>query len=431
MALRLSTEILQGEIDNSRPGRTTGILHLAGHKEPLTLDLVGNPWRDLAGHRVIFKNPAPTPTREATSKIVPQQTGYVGDITASRKVKVLDCPLKELATLHREKRPVPHHWANCLYLEWFGDTNGRIVVEATGFEISIDSEPAWIMTPDDETAQREANHSAMVDFANSLGTAFANGLLKLPAIDDSDDEPQSRLEAEADSEVARMNLLLDRIQARMLRDGTDLDDFDKIWSEEREKLRIESGEPEPPPLTPEQEAAMDACIGELNALTHEAIHDQDETPPFGESEDHPLVELTRELAISMHHAAEAAGWIPEGSPPEHPLIEAWTCIATASSKLAGALNIHDSEDWPPEPLFAGNSLHRMKMARRYLRDAQLAIETVAADHLAPAEWTISIATVLTTEILPQLEHLITEVRLILNRADQHPDLDGKDNERFE
>ncbi|MFM8765302.1 MAG: hypothetical protein ACKOEZ_10770 [Spartobacteria bacterium] len=426
MALRLCTEILHGELENRHPGRTTGILHLAGQKEPLTLDLVGNPWRDLAGHRVVFKNPNPGPAREAISRLVPQQTGCVGDITASRKVKVLDCPLEALPALHREKRPIPHHWANSLYLEWFGDTNGRIVVEATGFEISIDPEPAWTMTPEDETAQHEANRSAMLDFANSLGAAFADGLVQLPAIDESDDEPQSRLEAEADSEAARMNLLLDRIQARMLREDADPEDFDEIWNEERERLRIERGEPEPPPLTPEQEAAMDARIDELNALANEAIHDQAENPTLGESEDHPLVEKARDLAISMHHAAEAAGWIPEGSPPEHPLNEAWSCIATASSKLAGALNIHDPEDWPPEPLFAGHALHRLKTARRFLRDALLAIETAAADHLAPAEWTDSVANALTSEILPQLEHLITEVRLILNTADQHPEFNDED-----
>lgn len=426
MALRLYTEILHGELENLHPGRTTGILHLVGQMEPLTLDLIGNPWRDLAGHRVVFKNPSPGPACEATSRLVKKQTGRVGDITASRKVKVLNCPLEELPALHRENRPIPRHWANSLYLEWFSDTNGRIVVEATGFEISIDPEPAWTMTPENETAQHEANQSAMLDFANSLGAAFANGLMALPAIDESDDEPQSRLEAEADSEAARMNLLLGRIQARMLREDADPKDFDEIWDEERERLRIEHGEPEPPPLTPEQEAAMDARIDELNALTNVAIHDQAENPPFGESEDHPLVEKARYLAISMHHAAEAAGWIPEGSPPEHPLNEAWSCIATASAKLAGALNTHDPEDWPPAPLFAGHTLHRLKTARRFLRNALLAIDTAAADHLAPAEWTDSIATVLNSEILPQLEHLIAEVRLILNTADQHPDFDGED-----
>jgi hypothetical protein len=191
MALRLSTEILHGELDNRHPGRTTGILHIVGHKEPLTLDLVGNPWRDLAGHRAVFKNPSPGSAHEAASKLVHQQTGRVGDITASRKVKVLDCPLEEVPALHRENRPIPHHWANSLYLEWFSDTNGRIVAEATGFEISIDPESAWTMTPEDESAQRTANQSAMLDFSNSLGAAFAASLFQLPAIDEPDDEPHS------------------------------------------------------------------------------------------------------------------------------------------------------------------------------------------------------------------------------------------------
>lgn len=106
----------------------------------------------------------------------------VGDITASRKVKLLACPLEERPILHKQTRPIPH-WANSLCLEWFGDTNGRIVVEATGFEISIDPNPAWTMTPEDEIAQREANQSAMLDFAKSLGTTLAIGLVQLPAID--------------------------------------------------------------------------------------------------------------------------------------------------------------------------------------------------------------------------------------------------------
>jgi len=370
---------------------------------------------------VVFKNPLPGAGRKATAILVRHQTGRVGDITASRKVKVLDCPLEELPSIHREKRPIPHHWANSFYLEWFGETNGRVVVEATGFEISIDPEPAWILTPEDERAQHEANRTAMLDFANSLCTAIAGGLVELPAIDDSDDEPQSRLEAEADSEAARMNLLLDRVQARMLRD--DAADFDEIWDEERESLRIERGEPETPPPTPEQEAAMEARIDELNTLASEAIQEHSETAAFEDSEDHPLVGGTRDLAISMRHAIEAAGWIPEGSPPEHPLQEAWSCIATASVKLAGALNIHEPDEWPPEPLFAGHALHRLKTARRHLRDALLAIETAAADHLAPAEWTSSVETALTSGILPQVEHLISEVRLVLNTADEHPDWD--------
>jgi hypothetical protein len=420
MAHRLSSEILHGEIDNRQRGRTTGVLHLAGLAEPIVLELEGNPWRDLAGHRVVFKNPKPP--RKAACTLVPRQTGRVGDITASRKVKVLDCPLEDLAKLHKLDQPVPHHWENSLYLEWFGEINGRVVVETAGFEISIDPEPAWVMTPDEEVSQREANREAMEGFANALGAAFASGLVDVAAVDDSDDKPQSRLEAEADSEAERMNTLLDRIQARMRREDADFDDFDEIWEEERERLRIERGEPEPPPLTPEQEAAMDARIDELNALAQQALEEEDDEEDF----DHPLVERCRDLGLSMHHTAEAAGWIPEGSPPEHPLNEAWFDIATASAKLAGALNIRDADDWPPDALFAGHTLYRLKTARRMLRDAELAIETAAADHLAPPEWTASVAEALAKEILPEVERLIAEVRVVLNEADRHADLEGEE-----
>ena len=43
------------------------------------------------------------------------------------------------------------------------------------------------MTPEDETAQRQANQSAMLHFAKSPGAAFAAGLLQRPDIDDPDD----------------------------------------------------------------------------------------------------------------------------------------------------------------------------------------------------------------------------------------------------
>jgi hypothetical protein len=107
LAFRLSTQILHGEIDIRHPNRAVGILHIAGCKEPLTLDLVGNPWRDLAAHRILLKNPVPV--GKAASAMAPKQTGRVGDITASRKVKVLDCPLEDLPVFHEQKRPATDH----------------------------------------------------------------------------------------------------------------------------------------------------------------------------------------------------------------------------------------------------------------------------------------------------------------------------------
>ena len=70
-------------------------------------------------------------------------------------------------------------------------------------------------------------------------------------VDEPDaDAPQSGIEAEADREDARMSALLDRIQARIEREGSGNIDFDTIYEEEKERLQTERGEPPPVPLTP-------------------------------------------------------------------------------------------------------------------------------------------------------------------------------------
>jgi len=39
---------------------------------------------------------------------------------------------------------VGNHWGNSLYLEWHSARNGRVVIEATDYELTIEPEPAWI-----------------------------------------------------------------------------------------------------------------------------------------------------------------------------------------------------------------------------------------------------------------------------------------------
>ena len=38
--------------------------------------------------------------------------------------------------IRRREKP-PEHLANSLYLEWFGEANGRVVVESADYELSI------------------------------------------------------------------------------------------------------------------------------------------------------------------------------------------------------------------------------------------------------------------------------------------------------
>lgn len=151
MAWRLDKAVEHGEIDNTVAGATTGRIWLRGMEEPLLLSLVGDCWRDLAGARLEFSNPAPEAGHNLES-LDPDQVGLVGDMTAARKV------------LHPAKTGgAPAHWRNALYLEWFSESNGRILIESTRFKLRV-SDYTWCMDEDDEEAQKLANLHAMRDF---------------------------------------------------------------------------------------------------------------------------------------------------------------------------------------------------------------------------------------------------------------------------
>ena len=166
MAWRIADNIVRGEIDNRTPGLVHGEIWLAGIKVPLTLKLIGNGHKDLAGCKLTFSNPAPKADPSLTLK--PDQTGTVGDMTAARKVRVIDNLDYEAIN---DDQPFSEHMANVLYLEWFSDTNGRVVIESTDYEIEI-GEPAWRLSPEDESRQLEANAEAMQSFMDQITESF-------------------------------------------------------------------------------------------------------------------------------------------------------------------------------------------------------------------------------------------------------------------
>jgi hypothetical protein len=166
MAWRIADNIVRGEIDNRTPGLVHGEIWLAGIKVPLTLKLIGNGHKDLAGCKLTFSNPTPKADPSLTLKA--DQTGTVGDMTAARKVRVIDNLDYEALT---DNQPFSEHMANLLYLEWFSDTNGRVVIESTDYEIEI-GEPAWRLSPEDESRQLEANAEAMQSFMDQITESF-------------------------------------------------------------------------------------------------------------------------------------------------------------------------------------------------------------------------------------------------------------------
>ncbi len=402
MAWRIDEQVVRGEIDNRTRGRVVGRLWMIGREDPVVLELEGNPWRDLAGHVLRFSNPDAKPGDNAD--IMSHQKGRVGDITASRKVKVPECSMEELLECYKAKQPFPWHWGNALYLEWFSETNGRVVIESATYQLELGSEAAWSMDEADEAAQRAENEREMMAFFEELNAAVG-----AMAEEEDEDEPQSQAEAEADAEDARMNLLSDRIAARLQTEG--FENFERIHREERERLKRERGEVEPEP-TAEERAERARWVEEMNAIAAEAFEDMESEKWKGKDafDDgrHPLVEACSDLAVEIHLAIKAAGWVAEDAHEEHPLREISFGVSNAAAKMAGALAMGDDGEWPPEPLIAGNVIVRLKKAIGSLRDAMAGLESAEEEELATAEWR--------RETREKVEKFLAESRVLLKEA---------------
>jgi len=146
---RLADSIVRGEIDSRDRRHTTGRIWLVDRKFPIEISLRGNPMRDIAGCLLTFENPNPMP--EDNEGLSPIQMGVPGIITASRKVRILDVhangSLPPDAPLAANRKV-----GNAIWIEWFSNANGRVVIHATDFRVTI-SDFAWRMTPAEEQAQ--------------------------------------------------------------------------------------------------------------------------------------------------------------------------------------------------------------------------------------------------------------------------------------
>ncbi|HBR94034.1 MAG TPA: hypothetical protein DEA90_07695 [Opitutae bacterium] len=402
MAWRIADYIERGEIDNRTKGQVVGQLWLNGIEEPIILELTGNPYRDLAGQRLRFKNPKPKPMPEDLRDFAREQTGVVGDITAARKVKILEIEDDELEHDYTNKIPMPYHWGNCLYLEWHSVRNGRVVIEAADYELVVEPEAVWQMSEAEEADQLQANARAMIHFMDQLVEAA-------DPEDDDEDSPQSEIEAKADADTARSDLLNDRVIERLKQDeNANAEDYFRILEEERERMRLERGEFELDPFKQKNAAEQDAVIDAQNADFEEAMAKEGEPP---EMEPDPLYEQCRELGERIQEDIEHNDWLPEGAQEEHPLNALRHGTWFASAKLAGALNGRVDE-WPPHPLFAGDCLVRLKKARGYLKDALAALDAVEGEKLTGPDWTPPIREEL-QYVLHEVKGFINEVRDVL------------------
>jgi hypothetical protein len=403
MAWRIDEQVIRGEIDNRMRGRVKGRIWFVGLEEPVELKLEGNCWRDLAGRRLEFTNPEPKAGDLEGMAML--QDGVVGDITASRKVKVLEFPLDQLHLYYKTGREMPWHWGNSLYLEWFSARNGRVMIESSSFDLKVGGESAWEMSEEEEIEQRKANGAAMTGFMDRLVEAAGagEGGAHVDTPEEWNEKPQT--EAEAEAMQARSDLLADRVQARLDREGEGAD-YSQILDEEIERLRRERGEPEP---TEEDLARREERNEEMNRIAEEVLSNPDPEIEEMMERRHPLAERTMEFTLRLMRQSEEEKWVPEGASNEHPLAELVDGVMCAGPKLGGAL---DGEEWPPMLDLCAGVIVRLKRARGYLEDSLRAAESCREENLLPREKLEPIEREV-AEIARETDALIAELRAML------------------
>lgn len=152
MAWRVSAYLIEGELDNTHPGKVTGWMRFAGLTEMVTLDLTGNFHRDIRGAKIRFAGSASRadPPADAASYMedfTPQQVGKVGDITAGLP---------------------PTDYVTYPYIEWYSDENGRVLIELEPAQVEVVGTP--IPACESDPISRQQQERNMTEFLSDVAT---------------------------------------------------------------------------------------------------------------------------------------------------------------------------------------------------------------------------------------------------------------------
>ncbi len=357
MAWRIEEAVAHGEIDNTVAGHTTGRIWLAGRDEPLIIRLDGDCWRDLAGTRLHFENPEPKSVPDAEALDI-DQSGIIGDMTASRKNKIPMVSEEEFHTLYQNNREIPYEWRNTLYLEWFSEINGRVVIESAAYQLTI-SPHEWMMDEDEENAQKLANLNSMRDF-------MAQVIRRRDPEASGQDTPMELDEFAWEERLKESDRLTDAYQEVLEKYMEDADSEQKEafvmgWDGLLDALaeRDEAGDGDYP--------GDDSGFGSGDDDSDDFDEDTDDDDLFGESrddsfgedEEHPLQAKAQELAM------RAMDVIERDAGPGTPSYQLVTNLLQVSGKLAGVLH-GKSSSYEPE---AGFVLAVLKRCLNWLNEA--------------------------------------------------------------
>lgn len=122
MAWRVSDNLIDGTLDNTAAGKVTGELRFIGRKRAVRLELAGDIGGEGKGKRLVLRNPKP----QERNRILPGPRGHRAGtyMTGSHAVQ-----RGEVGTMKVD--------AQGAYLEWYGEKNGRVVLELPREQVEI------------------------------------------------------------------------------------------------------------------------------------------------------------------------------------------------------------------------------------------------------------------------------------------------------
>jgi len=117
MAWRLGTNLIDGVLDNTTPGKVTGELRFIGRKRPVRIELEGDFDGESRGKRLVLRNTKPQERNRSFGRpgtymagFKQVQRGAVGMVTVDERGA---------------------------HIEWYGETNGRVVLELPREQVEI------------------------------------------------------------------------------------------------------------------------------------------------------------------------------------------------------------------------------------------------------------------------------------------------------
>ncbi len=149
MAWRPTQHLIEGELDNTMPRTIVGWMKFAGMKKTVKFDLQGDFHRDIRGAKIHLTGPGDESNPRAAAYMqgfAEFQTGSAGDITAGLP-------------------PYDYVKGYC-YIEWYGQANGRVVIELDSDQVEIIGQP--IPACESDPISRVEQNRKMAQFLTGL-----------------------------------------------------------------------------------------------------------------------------------------------------------------------------------------------------------------------------------------------------------------------